>query len=206
MSPAHPTRRHWLHYGYLAPFALLVLFGLTVWWGWATDHVSMVQPRSYDAALPANACACLILIGLTPFAFVFSWKWKRIGVALAGTATLLAWATLIQGPLNLDFGIDNLFIHHESLVAGQHIGRMPAALALVFMLTGLALVWLGLYPTGVRRPLLLALLGSLGGAYGLTGLLAYRTGLNSVELWQVYANLGPHTAIMLIVSWVVPLV
>ena len=198
MSPVLPTRRHRLHYGYLTPFALLVLFGLTVWWGWAADQVSLVQPRSYDAALPANACACIILIGLTPIALAFSWKWKRLGVALAGTATLLAWATLIQGPLNLDFGIDNLFIHHESLVAGQHIGRMPAALALVFMLTGLALVWLAWYPSGARRPLLLALLGSLCGAYGLTGLLAYRTGLNSVELWQVYAKLGPHTAIMLI--------
>ena len=35
--------------------------------------------------------------------------------------------------------------------------------------------------------------------FGLTGLAAYRTGLNAVEGWHTYARLGPHTAILLIV-------
>jgi len=199
MPPAPPTRRHLLQYGYLLPFALLVLYGLTVWWAWVSGHVGLVQPRSYDAALPANACACIILLGLTPITLAFGWKWKRLGLILAGTATVLAWATLIQGPMNLDFGIDDLLVRHESLVAGPRIGRMPVALAGMFMLTGFALTWLTLSPADPRRPMMLALLGSLCGAYGLTGLLAYRTGLNSVEFWQVYASLGPHTAFMLIV-------
>ncbi|MDI1318991.1 MAG: ATP-binding protein, partial [bacterium] len=199
MSPALQTRQPWLHYGYLTPFALLVLFGMTVWWGWVDGHVTLVQPRSYDAALPVNACACIILIGLTPIVLAFGWKWSRLAAALAGTAALLAWATLMQGPLNRDFGIDDLLVNHESLVAGQHIGRMPAALAVVFILAGLQLMWLSLRPADLRRPMLIALLGSLCGAYGLTGLLGYRTGLNSVELWQVYASLGPHTALLLIV-------
>jgi len=191
--------RSWLPYGYLLPFAVLVLAGLTVWWGWVTGHVSLVQPRSYDAALPVNACVCLILIGLAPITLAFGWKWKRIALVLAGTATLLAWATLIQGPMNLDFGIDNLLANHGAVVAGEHIGRMPAMLSLVFMLTGAVLLWLALRPAHPHRPLLIALLGSLAGAYGLTGLLAYRTGLNSVQLWQDHASLGPHTALLLIV-------
>jgi PAS domain S-box-containing protein len=199
MPSVHQTRRHWLHYGYLLPFALLALYGLTVWWAWGNGHVSLVQPRSYDAALPANAGICIFLLGLTPITLSLGWKWNRIGLVLAGTATLLAWATLIQGPMDLDFGIDNLLVRHESLVAGEHIGRMPAALSLVFMLTGMGLVWLALRPADARRPMLLALLGSVCGAYGLTGLLAYRTGLNSVEFWQVYASLGPHSAFSLIV-------
>ncbi|MDI1250631.1 MAG: response regulator [Lacunisphaera sp.] len=199
MPSTRSPRRSWLPYGYLLPFAMLVLAGLVVGWGWVAGQVNLVQPRSYDAALPANACACLVLIGLTPFALTFGWKWNRFGLVLAGAVTLLAWATLIQGPLNLDFGLDDLLVNHRALVAGEHIGRMPALLALVFMLTGAALLWLALRPSHRHRPVLIALLGSLAGAYGLTALLAYRTGLNSVPLWQDYANLGPHTALLLIV-------
>ncbi len=198
MSSNPKTQRSWLPHGYLLPFLLLAGYGLVVWWGgWAGGNVTLVQPRSYDAALPANACACIILLGLAPFALAQGWR--NTGLALAGTGTLLAWATLIQGPLNHDFGIDDLLVRHNALVAGQNIGRMPAALATVFMLTGLLLTWLGLRPAAPRRPVLLALLGSVCGAYGLTALFAYRTGLNAVELWLVYARLGPHTAVMLIV-------
>ena len=191
------TRRSILQYGYLVPFAAFALYGLTVLWGWRSGNLALVQPRSYDAALPANACACLILLGLTPIALGFGWK--RTGLALGLIATVLAWATLIQGPLDADLGIDNLLVNHEAVSAGPNVARMPAALAAIFMVGGLLLTWLGARPGATRRPILLALLGSLCAAYGLTGLLGYRIGLHDVEFWQTYARLGPHTALALIV-------
>jgi len=186
-----------LPYSYLAPFVVLALYGLTVLGGWLTGNVTLVQPRSYDAVLPANACLCLIFIGLAPVAFAAGWK--RTGLTLTALATLLAWATLIEGPMGLELPLDNMLTQHETLVAGTHIGRMPAALSTVLMLTSLLLLWVGLRPADYRRPILIALLGSLCSAYGLTGLLSYRTGLNAVDFWQTYARLGPHTAIMLLV-------
>ena len=193
-----PSRiqRSLLPYVYLMPFGLLVLCGVTVLWGWETGNVSLVQPRSYDAALPANACVCFILVGLAPLAIGSGWR--RTGLALGLLATLLAAATVLQGPLNLDLGIDNLLVRHESVTAGSQVARMPAALASVFVVTGLLLVWLAVRPKATLRPLLLALLGSLGAAYGLTGLVAYRNGLNTLEAWQAYAGLGPHTAVILV--------
>ena len=186
-----------LSYRHLGPFVLLALYGLTVLAGWAGGNLALVQPRSYDAVLPANACVCLVFLSLAPLAFALGWR--RSGVSLGALGTLLAGVSLLEAPLQLNLGIDNLLINHEALVAGSHIGRLPAALATVLLLAGMLLIWQGLRPTDHRRPIWTALLGSLCGAYGLTGLLGYRTGLNAVEFWLTYAQLGPHTALMLIV-------
>ena len=138
-----PKSRFWpqlLAHGYLTPFAALALYGLAGLLAWRTGSLGLVQPRSYDAVLPANACACLVLLGLAPILVGF--RWPRTGLALGSLATLLAWATLIQDPLNLDFGIDDLLVRHESVVAGLGVARMPAALSFVLMFSGLLFTWL----------------------------------------------------------------
>ena len=191
--PQHPL----LSYGPLAPFAVLVLYGLLVLTGWWSGNVTWVQPRSYDAPLPANAAACLVLIGLAPV--LFALNWKRTGLALGLTASLVGLATLLQTPLGLDFGLDELLARHETLVAGPHVARMPAALAATCTLAGLLITWLAVRPHDSRLPPLLGLVGSLVLAYALTSLLAYRNGLNGVPAWQAYAQAGPHTAAALIV-------
>jgi hypothetical protein len=89
-------RQPWLAYGYLLPFAALALAGVIGWWGWQAGWVRLVQPRPYDAALPANASICFLLLGLTPVAVALGWR--RTALALGSLATLLAWATLIEGP------------------------------------------------------------------------------------------------------------
>ncbi len=190
-------RPHPLAHGYLMPFAALVLYGVVGWWSWRTGDLRFVQPRSYDAVLPANACACFLLLGLVPFALTLGWR--RTGLALASIAALLASATFIQSPLNLDFGIDDLLVDHDRVVVGPDVARMPLALSSVLMLSGFLFMWLAARPDDTRRPILLALLGSLCAGYGLTGLAAYRTGLNGVEFWISYARLGPHTALLLLV-------
>ena len=190
-------RQHPLAHGYLIPLAALVLYGVVGWWSWRTGNLRFVQPRSYDAVLPANACACFLLLGLAPFALTLGWR--RTGLILASTATLLAWATSIQSPLNLDFGIDDLLVAHDRVIVGPDVARMPLALSSVLMFSGFLFMWRAVRPDDSRRPILLALLGSLCAGYGLTGLAAYRTGLNGVELWISYARLGPHTALLLIV-------
>lgn len=197
MSPPPSRRRpRLLAHAYLTPFAALAVYGLMALWGWSTGRLGLVQPRSYDPALPANACACLILIGLAPIAVAAGWRRTGLGLGLA--ATLVAWATLIQSPLGMDLGIDDLLVRHEAAIAGPNIARMPAALSALLMAGGLLFTWLAARPDDPRRPVLLALVGSLGAAYGLTGLASYRTGLNGVEFWQTYARLGPHTALLLI--------
>src|SRR5882757_8777011 len=112
-------RQRLLAYGYLTPFAALAIYGLLGWSAWRTGNLGLVQPRIYDAALPANACACFVLLGLTPIAIGLNWR--RLGLGLASVATLVAWATLIQSPLNVDFHLDDLLVNHAAVVAGPDI-------------------------------------------------------------------------------------
>src|SRR5262245_5319032 len=122
----HPRRsqQRLLAHAYLTPFAALALYGLAALWSWWTGNLALVQPRSYDAALPANACLCLVVIGLAPIALALGWR--RTGLGLGLGATIVAWGTLIQSPLGMDFGIDDLLVKHESVIAGPNVARMPA--------------------------------------------------------------------------------
>ncbi|HVT72896.1 MAG TPA: response regulator [Lacunisphaera sp.] len=196
MSPVSQIRLRLLHYGCLAPFGVLTVYALAMLGGWETGNLALAQPRTYDPAFPANACACLALLGLAPFALTLGWR--RTGVGLALVATILAWATLIQDPFGLNLHLDNLLVNHEALTAGSHVGRMTAAVSTLLTLAGVLIAWMGLRPQDRRRPILVALLGSLSGAYGLTALLGYRIGLTSVDAWMTYARLGPHAAVMLL--------
>jgi PAS domain S-box-containing protein len=195
-SPLSRSPPSLLRYGHLVPFALLALSGLLVLAGWWLGHVTWVQPRSYDAPLPANAAACLILIGLAPI--LVSLGWRKTGLTVGFTASAVALLTLLQNPLGLDFGLDQLLVRHENLVVGPRVARMPAALAGVCTLAALLVSWLAARPRDTRVPVLVGMLGSLVLAYALLGLLAYRSGLNNVPAWQDYAQIGPHTAAALI--------
>ncbi|MFZ5495161.1 MAG: response regulator [Verrucomicrobiota bacterium] len=196
--PSSPSRTQHplLKYGYLIPFGLLALGGLAVLTAWWTGWIALVQPRSYDAALPANAAACLLLIGAAQCCLGLDWR--RTGLALGSLASLLGLVTLLQDPLGVDLGVDHLLADHAALVAGPGVARMPFALALVCTLTGLLVTWFAIRPKHENLPVQLGLLGSLVLAYALTGLLAYRNGLNEVEAWQTYARLGPHSALLLL--------
>ena len=196
-SSRPPLPRPQLNYGPLLPFAGLALYGLLVLAGWWSGNVTLVQPRSYDAALPANAAACFVLIGLAPV--LFALHWKKTGLALGLVASLVGLTTLLQTLLGLDFGLDGLLAHHETLVAGPQVARMPAALAITCTLAALLVTGLAVRPRDSRLPPLLGLIGSLVLAYALTSLLAYRNGLNDMPAWQTYAEAGPHTAAALIV-------
>ncbi len=193
-SPSRPLvpRR----YGYLVPFGLLAAYGMLVLAGWWSGTVSLVQPRSYDAPLPANAAACFVLLGLTPI--LLGLRWNKTGLTLGFVASGLALATMFQDPLGLNFGLDHLLVRHEALVAGDKVARMPLALAGVLSLSSILVIWLAVRPRGQYLPVFLGLVGSLVLAYALAGLLAYRNGLNLVESWQTYARLGPHTAAALL--------
>ena len=193
-----PTARSPLsHYGYLVPFALIFLFGVTMLGGWWTGTLGLVQPRPYDTPLPANAALSLLLLGASPLIAAF--QWRRTGLALALLAAVIACLTLAQPIFNLELGIDDLLVNHRGFIDTVHLGRMPAALSLVILLAGALQAWICYQRTQPIRSVILALVGSLTAAYGLAALLADRTGLNSLDVWAMYARVGPHTAVALLI-------
>ncbi|MBI3884975.1 MAG: response regulator [Opitutae bacterium] len=193
-----PTARSsYSQYGYLAPFALILLFGLSVLIGWWTETLVLVQPRNYDTPLPANAALCLLLLGASPLAAAL--KWRKTGLGFAVAAAILGWLTLSQVVFDFDFGIDDLFVNHRAIFDGAHVGRMPAVFAAVMLLAGGLQAWICHQRAQPFRPVALALVGSLTAAYGFTALLAYKSGLNSLDLWATYARVAPHSAVALAV-------
>ncbi|MBX3736314.1 MAG: response regulator [Candidatus Didemnitutus sp.] len=181
---------------HLLPFLALAFLGGLVLLGWWTGQVNWVQPRAYDLPLPANAAFCFFALGLSPFLFAVL-PGRRLSALPALVATLLALLALASSGLRWWPEVDNLLTHHDQLIEGNNIGRVPLFLGVILVATGALLAWLGTVRIDPRRPLLLALVGSLAGAYGFTAVLAGRIGLTQIDLWSTHAHIGPQAALAL---------
>lgn len=164
--------------------------------GWWTGQINWVQPSSADMPLPANAALCFVLLGITPL--IALWKHGRVAMVPGFAAAILACATLIAAQLSGTAQFENFLANHSSLVDGPHVGRVPTILAFLLAATGLLLAWQATGSRDPRRPLLLALVGSLAGAYSFTAFLSQRLGLVLVEAWLQHAHIGPQAATALL--------
>jgi len=194
-----PARSLLFNLSALAPFWLLVVLGLVVLGGWWSGSATLVQPWASVPAMPANAALALLLLGAAPLANAAGWHRSSLG--LSGLAGLVAGLTLVETALGRHPGLDHLLVNHANVVDGPYIGRMPAALAAVAVAVAGLFLWCG--ATGraggpVRGPRLLALAGSLIGAYAITGLLAGRVGLDQVQGWRDHFALGLPAALGLL--------
>jgi len=190
-SPTTLVLRH-LH---VLPFLAAAIIGGLALIGWWTNQVNWVQPRSSDLPLPANAALCFALLGAAPLIALF--KPGRLAAMPGLIAALLAVLALAAAQLQGFSQFEDLLAKHSNLIDGPHVGRVPTFAAILLAATGLLLAWLGSGQRDTRRPLLLALAGSLACAYGFTAVLAQRLGLVRVELWVLHAHIGPQAAIAL---------
>ena len=181
-------RKRTVHAAYLLPSAGIFLYGLFVLIGWWTHQERWVQPRPNDVPLCANFALCLVLLGAAPLALAL--RQARVAAVLAGLVALLGAATLLESALPFDPGLDNLLIDHRALNEDALVARMPPALAVLLAVAGVLLAWVSLRRPHPQQPILLALHGSLTGAYGFTGLLTDRIGLAHLEFWQARLHLG----------------
>ncbi len=181
---------------HLLPFLAVAVLGGLALVGWWTGQVNWVQPRAYDVPLPANAAFCFFALGLSPFLFAVL-PGRRVSALPALVATLLAVLGLASTGLKWWPEVENLLTHHDQLIDGNNIGRVPLFLGVILVATGALLAWLGTVRIDPRRPLLLALAGSLACAYGFTAVLAGRIGLTQIDFWASQAHIGPQAALAL---------
>ncbi len=192
-----PARIHLIKHGALAPFVLIAVLGLVTLAGWWSGSSGTVQPRPFDAALPANAALGLLLLGLVPVTAATGWK--RTGVGLACATALLAGLTAVEGLFNINLGIDDLLVTHHLVIDGPGVNRAPVGLALALLVAATLLGSLCTRRTGYAgRAQVFALTGSLFTAYAITAALANKTGLNSLAAWQVHGRLGLPVALALL--------
>jgi PAS domain S-box-containing protein len=194
--PPHSRRSVVMKQAHLLPFVLVALSGAVTLLGWWTGQVAWVQPRSYDLPLPASAAACLLFLGTAPC--LLPWRLNRMTQTLALMVAAFGGLMFVEGLCDADFGLDNMLVRHQALVEGVRVGRVPTVLGFVLGASGTLLAWFASGRTHPRRPILLALAGSLTGAYGFTALLAGRLRLDQVDFWLHHAHIGPPAALVLL--------
>jgi hypothetical protein len=107
----------------------------------------------YNTALGFVLCgASLILLILL----------RERGSSVAGAlAFIVGGLTLVEYGLQVDLGIDELFMRHDITVATSHPGRMAPNTAICFALIGLGVALNPSRWTASRRSLLKVILGAL---------------------------------------------
>src|SRR6218665_2180876 len=156
--------------------AFIVVIALSVLTGWIIKSATLVQINAAFEPMKFNSALVLMLFGLG-LIFVDT-RAQRFSSIFAAGGALIAFATLIQYPLNINLHIDTLFIDPLVQKRTLYPGRMSPNTATAALVTGVAIFILS-SPTRQLRQwhyFVIAILGSLVAALGAAPLLGYFTG------------------------------
>lgn len=111
--------------------------GLTVLLGWYIHNTALIQINPAFAPMQYNTALGFLLSGSSLIALIFQ---KRRTAQIFGLVVILIGAaTLLEYILNINFGIDQLFMDQSIMTKTSHPGRMAPNTALCFALFGMAL-------------------------------------------------------------------
>lgn len=194
-----------------------VILGFVVMVAWQTHLSALIQVLPDSPPMRYNTALAFFLNGWALLALMK--KWRRLATGLSLLVALIGGLTLTQYIFQVNFGIDQLFIHDyltnslatssNSLRIGEPIhqflikvdsslpGRPSPNTALSFTLLGIASLCLSL--TRRRRLLIVAGLSSAGAiAIGLVALLGYLSGLSTAYKWAYLTGIAIPTALGLL--------
>lgn len=107
--------------------------------GWLLDSSVLVQIFPAFVPMQFNTALCFFFSGM---ALCFIIKEREIlALVLAFVIALIAGATLFQYPLNVNFGIDELFVAHKITTLTSHPGRMSPNSAICFLIVSAAIIF-----------------------------------------------------------------
>ncbi|MBF0126479.1 MAG: PAS domain-containing protein [Magnetococcales bacterium] len=169
------------------------LLGLGVLVGWHAHVPSIVQFSPSSVPMQYNTAVGFLCSGVGLFAL--DRRYVTPATALGLLVALLGGLTLAEYLWGLDLGIDELLMRHFITVKTSHPGRMAPNTALCFLLTGLAILRRGPFPTH-RVPWLGT--GTLGGiviTLGFATTLGYYAELEEAYAWLRYTHMALPTAL-----------
>lgn len=174
-----------------------ILLGLTVIAGWYAHLPQLVQIRPSLAPMQFNTALCFLISGIALGTTLFN----RSGTALVLgiTIAVVGILTFSQYVFTLNFGIDELLFKHYILTGISHAGRMSPLTAVVFSLTGTAIISVSVKDWQKSGPKTCGLLGSLVVGLGTMAMFGYFSGLAGVYGWGQFTQMALHTAIGAIV-------
>ena len=172
---------------------VVVALGFSVLLGWALDITALKTVLPGLVSMKPNTALGFVLAGASLLSsFTAQAGGQRSQRLLATAVMLLGLFTLGEYAFAIDFGIDQLLFSVPS-EAGQLIppGRMSAATAAAFAVTGLALLTLD-RRQGAFLAQIAAFVGSL---IGLFALLGYVYGVAALYNFFAYSSVALHTAV-----------
>ena len=169
----------------------VLLIGVLVLVGWYSNNVALVQihasfvPMQYNTALGFVLSAGAVLS-------IFNHK-TRVAVVLSSIVALIGGLTLIEYGLDVELGIDQLFMEHYITVKTSHPGRMAPNTALCFLLTGLTLFIYSAYQKRLRL-LLIAVGPAAILSLAFIAMLGYFFYVESLYGWGTLTRMALHTS------------
>ncbi len=160
-----------------------------VLFGWYTHNALIIQVSPSFAPMQFNAALNFFLSGLALLCLYLNTK--KTALFIASLIILLCTLTLLEYFLNINLGIDELFMTHYITVQTSHPGRMAPNTAFCFLLLCLT-IWL--HPSSIENTerklacILLASLIILLGALPLFGyLFDWQTGWSNFTLMSIHS-------------------
>lgn len=170
---------------------VLIVGGIAVCVGWLVGNVALVQVRADGAPMKFNAALGFIALGFS--AALLLRNMRRAALACALFASAVGALTLAQDLLNIDLGIDELFVRAFIVEPGSVPGRMAPITAILCTLCGI-----GFATLSTRSPesssTFVGLLASIIAGLSATSLIGYATKTPIAYGWGASASIAVHAA------------
>ena len=176
----------------LAAGCLCALLGLSVQVGWFTHNLALIHVLPAFVGMAFNTALGFFAAGLSLAAAALGRP--RISFLAVVFALLVALPTLAEYALGRSFGLDELLMHAYTRAGVTQVGRMAAAAAFCFFLTGLAFLRLNLSEDQPGRGTVPGLLGAVIAGLGVVALFGYVTGITEAYIWGQLTRMAVHTA------------
>ncbi|MBF0463104.1 MAG: PAS domain S-box protein, partial [Magnetococcales bacterium] len=154
---------------------------------------ALVQLDPAAVPMQYNTALCFLLSGVGLLSIPMGWLRLAQGCGMA--IGVLGILTGTQYILGVDFGLDQLFMHHYITVKVIHPGRMAPNTTLCFTLSGMGLVMASARKARWRTWEVVGLLGTVTATLGLVAVIGYLTDLESTYHWFQYTRIAGQTAI-----------
>jgi PAS domain S-box-containing protein len=194
-------------YGFISSFAgsIAMAVGGLVLVGWLLGIRTLASVFPHFTTMKPNTAFCFVLAGLSLWllrlpsnqAVEFNPKHGRLGQICAVLVAFLGLLTLGEIFLNLNLGIDQMFLRDTLTDPRVPPGRMSILCAFGFFILGSALFLLGRKsPYDAMAAQILALIGLID---ALLALLGYVYGVHGLYAVSHYTTMAVHTALVFVV-------
>jgi signal transduction histidine kinase/sensor domain CHASE-containing protein len=186
------SRWHAVEYITMVAGGATAALGLAVLVGWHLHNASILQLRPSFAPMQYNAALCFVLCGTGLLALTQGWR--HVTMACSAVAMLIGLLTFGEYLLDVDLGIDQLFLKAFTTIQTSHPGRMAPNTALCVMLASTSL-WI--LSVATRREQVFLITGALGAivlALGLVSGIGYLSGLETYR-WGYFTSMAVHAAV-----------